>query len=135
MRSRHYPNLFPAWLVACTALVLSLYFSEGRGWQPCALCWYQRICLWPLVPILGLAILRRASRIVPCLLPQVFIGLLLAAYQVVIQEFVGSDILGICRSGPDCAVKASLGLGLVSIPMMSLVAFAIVCVLLIQARD
>ena len=122
--------LLLAWLVACAAMGFSLFFSEARGWLPCSLCWYQRICLWPLVPVLGLALWRGEAGVVRYVLPQSIVGLLLAGYQVVIQDFVGRDILGICRSGPDCAEKVSLGLGPVSIPMFSLTAFAIVVFLL-----
>jgi disulfide bond formation protein DsbB len=126
-------ELTMAWLCASLALVASIHFSEGRHWTPCFLCWYQRICMWPLVPILAVALWKDRREIIPCLLPQVVLGLLLAVYQVVIQEWVGSEPLGLCPAGPDCAVKVDLGLGPVSIPMMSLAAFAATLVLLIRS--
>jgi disulfide bond formation protein DsbB len=126
--------LLTAWLVACAAFCFSLTFSEVRGWTPCALCWYQRICLWPLIPILGVALRRRRTDVVPYVLPQAIAGLLLAGYQVAIQDFVGRDVLRICRSGPDCAEKIGLGLGPVSIPMLSLAAFALIVMLLLSVR-
>jgi disulfide bond formation protein DsbB len=123
-----------AWLVACVAFVFSFLFSEVQGWAPCALCWYQRICLWPLIPILWLVLRTRRTDVVRFVLPQTYVGLLLAAYQVVIQDFVGRDVLRICRSGPDCAEKVPLGLGPVSIPMFSLAAFALIVALLLFAQ-
>ena len=45
-----------AWLVALLATVGSLYFSEIAGFVPCTLCWYQRIAMYPLVVILGVAL-------------------------------------------------------------------------------
>jgi disulfide bond formation protein DsbB len=123
-----------AWLVACTAFAFSLLFSEVRGWAPCALCWYQRICLWPLILVLGLILRTRRIDVVTYVLPQTVVGLFLAAYQVVIQDFVGRDVLRICRSGPDCAEKVPLGLGPVSIPMFSLAAFALIVGLLLFAQ-
>lgn len=123
-----------AWLCAALGMALSLYFSEARGWTPCFLCWYQRICLWPLVPILGIAVLRRTNAVIPYVLPQAAMGMFLALYQVVIQDFVGRDFLGFCRAGPSCVEKVNLGLGPISIPWMSLAAFLLVFALLLRAR-
>jgi len=47
--------LYLAWLVAVIATLGSLYFSEVRGFIPCELCWYQRILMYPLAVILGVA--------------------------------------------------------------------------------
>ena len=127
--------LLIAWLVATAGVLGSLTLCEGRGWTPCFLCWYQRICLWPLAILLGLAWFRRSRVVVPYALPQAVLGLALAAYQVVIQEFIGKDVLGVCRAGPDCAAKIDIGLGPVSIPMLSLAAFAIVVAALTMARE
>ena len=127
--------LLMAWLVATAGMLGSLFLCEGRGWTPCFLCWYQRICLWPLSIILGLAWLRQSRSVVSYVLPQAVLGLALAAYQVVIQELVGEDFLGVCRGGPDCALKVDIGLGPVSIPMLSCTAFAIVVAALMRARQ
>ena len=51
-----------AWLVATLATAGSLYFSEVAGFAPCTLCWYQRIAMYPLVVILGAAIVKRQGR-------------------------------------------------------------------------
>jgi hypothetical protein len=44
-----------AWVVATVTTLGSLYFSEIADFVPCKLCWYQRICMYPLVVILGVA--------------------------------------------------------------------------------
>ncbi len=43
----------------------SLYFSEVRGYEPCTLCWYQRILMYPIVLITGIALIpeKRKNRI------------------------------------------------------------------------
>lgn len=51
-------RLYAAWLVALVATLGSLYFSNVKGYQPCLLCWYQRICMYPLALLLGMAALR-----------------------------------------------------------------------------
>ena len=40
--------LWLAFAVALTATAGSLYFSEVAGLEPCTLCWYQRIAMYPL---------------------------------------------------------------------------------------
>jgi hypothetical protein len=52
----------------------------------------------------------------------------------VIQDFVGRDVLGICRSGPDCAQKVGVGLGPISTPLLSLTAFVLIVLLLLRVR-
>ena len=48
-----------AWIVAIVTTLGSLYYSEHAGFVPCELCWYQRILMYPLVIVLGVAALRR----------------------------------------------------------------------------
>src|SRR5690606_33844852 len=52
--------------IATTSLVAtlgSLYFSEVRGFEPCTLCWYQRILMYPIVLISGVALFQKNARI------------------------------------------------------------------------
>ncbi len=37
--------------------------SEVAGYIPCVLCWYQRIAMYPLVVILGVAVWRRDAQV------------------------------------------------------------------------
>ena len=39
----------------------SLYFSEIMKFEPCILCWYQRIFMYPFVLWLGIAVAKRLS--------------------------------------------------------------------------
>ena len=48
-----------AWLVAATSMFGSLYFSEHAHFEPCKLCWYQRIAMYSLVVVLLVGNLRR----------------------------------------------------------------------------
>ena len=51
------------WVVALSATMGSLYFSEIRGYEPCELCWIQRILMYPLVIITGIAYVQKNARI------------------------------------------------------------------------
>lgn len=106
-----------AWALSCVALLGSLYFSEVRGWQPGTLCWYQRISLWPLVLILGQAWFRKRPDVAAFVLPQVAAGTSVAVYQVLTQQVWRAD-----GAVPTCMVNAEIGLGPVTIPLLSLAA-------------
>ena len=54
-------GVIAAWFVATLATIGSLFFSEIAGFTPFTLCWYQRVAMYPLVVILGIAMLRRRS--------------------------------------------------------------------------
>src|SRR3712207_5030944 len=76
---REFP-LYAAWVVALLATVGSLFFSEVMGLPPCALCWYQRIAMYPLVPVIATGILARDARVRAYALPLCLAGLGLAVY-------------------------------------------------------
>src|SRR4051812_21234127 len=67
-------ELWLAWLVALTATLGSLYFSEEAGFIPCRLCWFQRIAMYPLVVTLLVGALLRDRRAPLYSLPLPFLG-------------------------------------------------------------
>lgn len=124
-------GLFFAWLCATIATLGSLYFSAIRHMEPCHLCWYQRICLFPLMIILGIASYRGSRGVCRYALPLVGIGLTFALYQIAIQEIPGWNPIDICGAGPNCTEKILIGLGPITLPMLSAANFFIIGALLI----
>jgi disulfide bond formation protein DsbB len=118
-------GLFSVWVIATIAAFGSLYFSEILQTTPCILSWFQRICLYPLVIIAGQAAWYGDYRIALYLLPQTAIGLIIALYHLLLQETHWFPYL------PSCAVKTDVGLGFVSVPLLSLFAFILINGLLI----
>jgi len=80
-------ELFIPWLIVCIATVASLFFSEVKHKEPCTLCWYQRVIIFPLALILGIAAFRNAYRILFYVLPLSLIGLGISVYHVVMIYF------------------------------------------------
>ena len=76
-----------AWIIATTSMLGSLYLSEVAKFVPCKLCWYQRICMYPLALILGIAAARRDRTVRVYVLPLAGIGAAIAAYHSWIQAF------------------------------------------------
>lgn len=118
MKSR---GLYFAWIVACIGMISSLFFGEFQNREPCPLCWYQRIALFPLVIILGIAAFRHAYKIILYVLPLSLIGLGLAIYQMAALK------LGLaCKSCKVSEVSTPF-----YFPLLALIGFAILNVLLI----
>ncbi|ADJ16109.1 disulfide bond formation protein B [Halalkalicoccus jeotgali] len=107
--------------LAAVATAGSLYFSEGLGFVPCELCWYQRVFMYPLVPVLGIAAFEGNTRVYPTALALAIPGATVAAYHSAIQRVGG----GTCSIGGGCTSIQYELLGL-SIPNMALVAFLLV---------
>lgn len=112
--------------VATVATAGSLWFSLGLGLTPCDLCWYQRIAMYPLVAVLGVAAVEKRAAVVGTALPLVALGLSLAAYHSFLQATVTECTLG----GPCAAVQWQSPVVGLTIPNLSLVAFALLAVLL-----
>jgi disulfide bond formation protein DsbB len=118
-----------AWAVAFLATTGSLYFSEVAGYEPCLLCWYQRIAMYPQLVILGVAAARRevAGRVYAAVLAG--IGALIAAYHVLL-EWVPSLDSGACDPDNPCTLIWFRVFGVFSLPTLALVAFLLILTLL-----
>jgi len=126
-------GLVLAWVVAATATLGSLYYSEVAGFVPCKLCWYQRIAMYPLVIVLGVATLRRDLPVRRYVLPVVGIGGAISIYHYLLQRF--PDISGAsCDPTAPCTVTWVWQFHYISIPFMALSGFALIAVLLLGAR-
>lgn len=122
--------IYPAWVVAIVATLGSLYFSEVRLFVPCTLCWYQRILMYPLVIILGVASYKQDRHVVRYALPLSVLGIGVAAFHYLEQKVPWISSSAVCRSGVPCDVQYINWLGFVTIPLLSLVAFALITALL-----
>ena len=74
-----------AWLISMVATMGSLYFSEIAGFIPCNLCWWQRIFMYPLTVLLGIAVFKNESKIIPYVLPLPLIGLCISIFHYLKQ--------------------------------------------------
>jgi disulfide bond formation protein DsbB len=127
--------LWLAWGVAALAMAGSLFFSEVSHFVPCRLCWFQRICMYPLVAVLLAGALRREARATfwyAFVLP--LLGSGVALYHLYIEAHPEAESAG-CKVGVPCSTKWIDEFGYVTLPMLSLTAFAAVFVLLLLARS
>jgi disulfide bond formation protein DsbB len=118
-----------AWLVALTCTLGSLYFSEVANFEPCKLCWFQRIFMYPLAIILGIAALRRDRGIRWYALPLAGVGICLSAYHYLIERFPDLDAVS-CSAATPCTFVWFEKFGFVTLPFMALSGFALILTLL-----
>ena len=96
-------RLFLAWLIALVSTAGALFLGEVMGMTPCVLCWYQRIAMFPLVLVLGVALLDAEPRGARFALPLAWAGLGIALYHCLIFWGVVSEALSPCSKGVSCA--------------------------------
>jgi len=119
-----------AFLVATTATLGSLYFSEIADFVPCRLCWFQRIAMYPLAPILLVGALRRDPGVRWYVAPIAVIGAIIAGYHTLIEWRPELDT-GTCElTGPSCTVFWFREFGFITLATMALVGFLTILTLL-----
>jgi disulfide bond formation protein DsbB len=123
-----------AWVVAAAATLGSLYFSESAHFQPCRLCWFQRIAMYPLAILLLVMAARRDVRSgFKYAIAFPVIGAAVSIYHEYIIYNPEAETAG-CRQGVSCTVKWFEKFGYVQLPTLALTAFATIFVLLLFAR-
>jgi disulfide bond formation protein DsbB len=123
--------IFGAWLVASVSTLGALFFGEVMQVPTCALCWYQRIFMFPLVVILPIGMFPLDRKVVRYAAPLAALGGLVAAFHVLVVAGVIPEDLKPCTQGVPCAEQVVQWFGFVTIPLMSLVAFSAIFVLLL----
>jgi disulfide bond formation protein DsbB len=123
--------LYGAWAISLAAMLGSLYFSEIAKYPPCVLCWYQRICMYPLVIILGFAILKKVRSLVLPAFVLAGAGWLISVYHNLLYYKILPEAAAPCIAGVSCTTKFIEWLGFVTIPFLSFVAFTFIIIGLI----
>jgi len=127
-----------SFIVSLTAVLGSLFFSEIALFEPCKLCWFQRIFMYPLPILFLIAFVRKETCIRSYALVMSVIGFLIAAwhyflqvgamYNIDVEKLTNCDVVGY---SPSCASYFILSFGYITIPMMSLSAFALIALILL----
>ena len=122
--------LYVAWLVALAATLGALFVGEVMGQAPCTLCWYQRIAMFPLAVLLGIASYRDDHGSWRYTLPIAALGWLIAGFHVLLYYGLIPEGIEPCGAGPSCSDASMLLFG-VPLPLMSLAAFSLIVVALV----
>jgi disulfide bond formation protein DsbB len=127
-------ELWLAFAVAAIATGGSLFFSEIAHFVPCELCWYQRICMYPLSILTLLMAIHDDHRAARYLLPLPVVGAGVSVYHLLIENKVVGESTTCSISAPGgCGVKWINEFGYMTIPTLALTAFALLFGLLLIA--
>ena len=122
-----------AFFVSLFATVISLFYSDVAGFEPCKLCWFQRIFMYPQVFILGLSWFKKDHKIIDYALTLAIIGGLFALYHNYIY-YGGTSFFPCDALGVSCAKRYVLEFGYITIPLMSLTSFLLLSAFLLLQR-
>ncbi len=121
-----------AFVVALVATLGSLYLSEVAHFVPCRLCWYQRIAMYPLPLLLGIAWWKRDAGVSRYAIPMALVGMAISTYHILVERFPSLEDSGVCEVSNPCTIRWVERFGFVTIPTMAVAAFALISGLLVH---
>lgn len=133
--SGSYVFAYAAWLIALSSTLGSVFFGEVMKLPPCTLCWYQRICLFPLSVVIAAGIVLRDRNLPTYALPLVVVGLGISVYHNLLYYGVIPESLSPCTQGVSCSTRQIEWLGFITIPMLALASFASLLATLLLHRN
>lgn len=120
-----------AWIISMSAMLGSLYYSDIKGFAPCILCWYQRIAIYALSVIIPVGIYRKDDSHMPFYVLALSIGgMLISIFHNLLYYGIIPERVAPCVNGISCTTKYVEYFGFISIPLLSLMAFALIIVLM-----
>ncbi|HLC54045.1 MAG TPA: disulfide bond formation protein B [Candidatus Nanoarchaeia archaeon] len=138
-------RLFSAWeflgknalwfglLVSLVSMLVSLYYSDILKFEPCVLCWYQRIAMYPQVALFAVALWKREPfRVWTYSAVLSVIGALIAGFQYYGQMVANPVVSLPCQVleySTSCASTFAPVFGYITIPMMALTGFVMLLAL------
>jgi disulfide bond formation protein DsbB len=112
-----------AWLVALGGMLMSLFYSSILFKEPCNLCWFQRIALFPLAVQLGISAYRSDKGFAVYAYPLCFFGLAIALLQSILPLLpAGAKSCGV---NGDCTADLPVLFG-IQFPWISAVGFILI---------
>ena len=124
-------NLVFAWVIALAGTLMSLFYTVIALSDPCPLCWYQRIALFPLSVQLGIAAYRRDESFCLYAYPLCFFGLAVALYQSILPAL--PNLQKSCGIHENCTTRLPEIFG-IPFPWVSALGFLLIALLLRMSR-
>ncbi len=124
-----------SFVIVLGAFLGSIYYSSFVGYEPCTLCWWQRIFLFPQLIILFVALQNKLKDSFIYTLPLSIVGGIFALYHTYIQ-YGGSEIIscGTDINSVSCAVRYVYEFNYITLPLMSLTVFVLLIVIAIISK-
>ena len=127
-------ELWGAFIVASIATGGSLFFSQIAHFPPCELCWFQRICMYPLSILTLFLAWHGDNRAARYLIPLPLVGAGVSIYHLLIENGVIKEPTQCLQSAPGgCGVKWINEFGYITIPTLALTGFLLLIGFLVLA--
>ncbi|OJI07225.1 hypothetical protein BK004_01645 [bacterium CG10_46_32] len=127
-------------LIPASAIFGSLFYEFYAKFQPCFLCWWQRIFMYPQAILAGAALAYQTRDIIKYLIPFSILGALTSALHYANQIHTRlnplADPLVACAPGAaSCSGVYVFYYGYITIPLMTLTAFLLLLIVALIARE
>lgn len=121
------------------ATVMSLYYQFSLHIEPCELCWFARVFMYPLVFIFGFAWVRgenaKQTKLYDHVIVLSVVGLAISLYHHYLQ--LGFNLYKPCSTAVfavDCAKPTFIEFGFITYPFMAVVVFSATILLSITGK-
>ncbi|MDO8508647.1 MAG: disulfide bond formation protein B [Nanoarchaeota archaeon] len=125
-----------SFIISLAATLGSLYYSEILHYNPCKLCWYQRIFMYPQTIIFGTAYIIKDKKIAIYGMILSIIGAFIAGFHYMLQlsnsPSFSCDAIGYSAS---CTEKFFLSYYYITIPIMAVTAFGLLIILGLYGKN
>lgn len=128
-------GLLAIFIISTLAVAGTLIMQYAGGLNPCLLCWWQRVFMYP-IPVISLIALIRGqtlSDMADYILTLSFLGGAVALYQHLLQVLPSGSLIP-CDASGDCAIRTVFYFNFVTIPWMALTVFAVIFVIALLGR-
>lgn len=119
-------------LVSFAASVAALFYSVVLWFDPCPLCYWQRIFLFPQVLLLGMAWWKKDTYIAEYSIALSIFGAGIALYHHALQMF--PNTIPCPATGVSCAQRIVFEFGYITFPLMAFTVFALLIVTMLFVR-
>ena len=129
-------GLVVIFLLSALAVIGTLFLQYFDALQPCVLCWWQRVFMYPIPLISLIAIVKgqKLSDIADHIAALSFIGAGVALYQHLLQILPAGSLIP-CSATDECAIRSIFEFGFVTLPWMSLTVFAVLFLVALVGRE
>ncbi len=121
-----------SFVIALIATLGSLFYSEIAGFEPCKLCWFQRIFMYPQVILLGIALWKKKGALaIYSSITLSSVGAVVAGYHYLLQIGIAPELpCAAVGYSVACSQRFVLNFGYITIPIMALTTFTLIAILM-----
>lgn len=138
-RSKYWITLSIVSLSACS---ISLFLQicsfyervKAEDWSALMESWYQRILMYPLALMLGIASFNSDIMVKKYVIPMAAIGWFISPFDYMQQKITGFAAIKPCTSGVPCNTQYINWFGFITIPFLALTAFTLIIIFMLLIR-